>query len=67
MSTDLIDDLDDEQKRRLRALRRGYRAEKVEVLDNGWKLQISYQDGSKVVVDAKSVKLKAKDLNSAVS
>jgi hypothetical protein len=55
-------DLDDEQKRRLRAIRRGYRAEKVEILNNGWELQVSFLDGSKVVVDSKLLKLRAGDL-----
>ena len=54
--------LDDEQKRRLRALRRGYRAKSVEVKDNGWLLEITFMDGSKVQLNSKLLKLKADQL-----
>jgi hypothetical protein len=57
------DSLDDEQKRRLRAVRRGYRAESVEVKDNGWCIEIKYMDGSTVSVNSKMVKLKASALS----
>jgi len=56
------DSLDDEQKRRLRAVRRGYRAAEVEVKDNGWQLEVTYLDGSKVSVNTKILKLKAAEL-----
>ena len=55
-------DLSDEQKRRLRAVRRGYRAEHAEVKANGWELEVTYLDGSKVTVNTKLLKLKAKEL-----
>ncbi len=45
-----VEQLDDAQKRSLRALRRGYRVEQVEVKDNGWQLEIRYMDGSTVSV-----------------
>lgn len=54
--------LSDEQKRRLRAVRRGYRAASVEVKNNGWDLEITYLDGSRVTVNAKLIKLKAGQL-----
>ena len=54
--------LDDEQKRKLRMLRRGYRATEAELKDNGWQIEVSYMDGSKVLVDSKKLKLKAEEL-----
>lgn len=51
--------LDDEQKRRLRAVRRGYRAMEAEVKNNGWELEVTFLDGSKVTVNAKLLKLNA--------
>jgi len=42
--------LDDTQKRRLRAVRRGYRAEKAEIKDNGWTVEVTFMDGSKASV-----------------
>jgi len=54
--------LDDSQKRRLRAVRRGYRADKVEVKNDGWQLEVSFLDGSKALVDAKKLKLKLSEL-----
>ena len=63
MSEELnTDDLDEAQKRRLRALRRTYRADKVEVRNDGWALEITYLDGSKVMVDSKKLKLKISEL-----
>jgi hypothetical protein len=56
-------DIDKEQKRRLRAVRRGYRASSAVVKDNGWQLEVTYLDGSKVTVSAKLLKLKAGQLN----
>lgn len=56
------ENLDDAQKRRLRALRRTYRAEKVEIKNDGWALEIVFQDGSKEVFDAKKIKLKLDEL-----
>jgi hypothetical protein len=50
--------MNDEQKRMLRAVRRGYRAEGAEIKDNGWDIVITYMDGSKVTVNAKMLKLK---------
>lgn len=60
----LIDEeaLDDAQKRRLRALRRQYRAEKAEVKDGGWQVEVTFLDGSKVSVNSKMLKLKAGEL-----
>lgn len=58
-----IQNLDDKQKRRLRALRKTYRAEKVDIKDDGWTLEISFLDGSKVRVNSKLLKLKEKELN----
>jgi len=60
-----VEQLDDSQKRRLRALRRGYRAEKVEVKDDGWTLEITFMDGSKAKVNSKILKLKEKELQQA--
>lgn len=54
--------LDDAQKRRLRAVRRGYRAADVEIKDNGWQLEVQYLDGSKVSVNTKLLKIKAAEL-----
>jgi len=54
--------LDDAQKRRLRAVRRGYRAERAEIKDNGWELEVTYLDGSSVTVNTKLLKLKAGEL-----
>ncbi len=63
MSEELnTDGLDEAQKRRLRALRRTYRADKVEVKNDGWALEITYLDGSKVLVDSKKLKLKVSEL-----
>ena len=59
---DLDNGLSDEQKRRLRAVRRGYRAASVEIKDNGWQLEVVYLDGSKVSVNTKLLKLKASEL-----
>lgn len=56
-------DLDEEQKRRLRAVRRGYRAQAVEIKNNGWEIEIRYMDGSTAVVNSKLVKLKARELS----
>ncbi len=55
-------ELSDEQKRRLRAVRRGYRAESVEVKDSGWLIEIKYLDGTTVQLNSKLLKLKAKEL-----
>ena len=55
--------LDDMQKRRLRAVRRGYRAASVSVKNNGWELEVTYLDGSTVTVNAKLIKLKAVELS----
>ena len=55
-------ELDDLQKRRLRAVRRGYRAGSVAIKNNGWELEITYLDGSVVTVNSKLIKLKAGDL-----
>lgn len=57
-------DLSDEQKRRLRALRRQYRAQKAEVKNGGWEVEVTFLDGSKVSVDAKQLKLRASELQS---
>ena len=57
-----LDGLDEGQKRRLRAVRRGYRAQSAEVKNNGWEIEISYLDGSKVIVNSKHLKLKADEL-----
>ncbi len=57
-----VEQLDDSQKRRLRAIRRGYRAEKVEVKDDGWTLEVTFMDGSKAKVNSKLLKLKEKEL-----
>ncbi|MCB0358166.1 MAG: hypothetical protein KDD44_00970 [Bdellovibrionales bacterium] len=54
--------LDDTQKRRLRALRRQYRASGVEIKNNGWEIEITFMDGSKVNVNSKMLKLKAPEL-----
>jgi len=54
--------LSDTQKRQLRILRRTYRADKAEIKDNGWQVEVTYLDGSKISVNAKMLKLKAKDL-----
>lgn len=54
--------LDDEQKRRLRAVRRGYRAAEVNVKNNGWEIEIVYLDGSRIVVDSKLLKLKSSEV-----
>ncbi len=59
-----IDNLDDKQKRHLRALRKTYRAEKVDIKDDGWTLEISFLDGSKIRVNSKLLKLKEQELNS---
>ncbi|GEM_PF-4394863 len=59
--------LDDAQKRRLRAVRRGYRADEVQVRNNGWELEVSFLDGSKIVVSSKLLKLKAQELAPAAS
>ena len=59
---DLDNGLSDEQKRRLRAVRRGYRAASVEIKENGWQLEVVYLDGSKVSVNTKLLKLKASEL-----
>ncbi|MCB0322048.1 MAG: hypothetical protein KDD69_00705 [Bdellovibrionales bacterium] len=56
------DALDDEQKRRLRAVRRGYRAQAATVKDNGWQIEVQFLDGSSVTVNAKLLKLRAKEL-----
>lgn len=56
------DELSDEQKRRLRALRRQYRASNAEVKNGGWDVEITFLDGSKVSVNAKQLKLRAPDL-----
>jgi hypothetical protein len=53
---------DDAQKRRLRAVRRGYRADKVAIKDNGWQLEVEYLDGTKITVNSKLLKLKAEML-----
>ncbi len=55
-------DLSDEQKRRLRAVRRGYRAESVEVKDGGWMIEVRYMDGSKEMFNSKMLKLQASTL-----
>lgn len=55
-------DLDDAQKRRLRAVRRGYRAAEAIVKNNGWEIEIRYLDGSSVTVNSKMLKLRASDL-----
>ncbi len=55
-------ELSDEQKRLLRAVRRGYRVASVEIKDNGWMLEVVYLDGSKVNVNSKMLKLKAAQL-----
>jgi hypothetical protein len=57
-------ELTDEQKRRLRAVRRGYRAESVEVKDSGWLVEVKYLDGSVIHLNSKLLKLKAKELQS---
>ncbi len=57
-----VEQLDDSQKRRLRAIRRGYRAEKVEVKDDGWTLEVTFMDGSKAKINSKLLKLKEKEL-----
>lgn len=54
--------MDEDQKRRLRAVRRGYRADSVEIKDNGWQIEVTYLDGSKVTVNTKLLKLKASQL-----
>jgi len=59
---DLEEGLDEEQKRRLRAVRRGYRAQSAEIKNNGWEIEVSFLDGSKVVVNSKHLKLKAAEL-----
>ncbi len=56
------EELDDEQKRRLRRIRLGYRAQKVEIKNNGWDIEVTYMDGSKVSVNSKLLKLKADSL-----
>ncbi len=56
------DELSDEQKRRLRALRRQYRASNAEVRNGGWDVEITFLDGSKISVNAKQLKLRAPDL-----
>ena len=57
-----VSELDEEQKRRLRAVRRGYRAENVEIKDNGWKIEVTYMDGTKEIFDAKKMKIKKSEL-----
>ena len=59
-----LEELDDSQKRRLRAVRRGYRAEKVSVKNDGWCLEITFLDGSKALVDTKKLKLKLEEVTS---
>lgn len=54
--------LDDAQKRRLRALRRQYRADTVEIKNSGWELEVTFMDGSKATVNTKMLKLKEKEL-----
>lgn len=54
--------LSEEQKRQLRAVRRGYRAESVTIKDNGWQLEVRYLDGSVVTVNTKMLKIRAADL-----
>ena len=58
----VVVEIDAAQKRRLRLLRRAYRAQSVEIRNGGWELEITYMDGSKVVVNPKLVKLKADGL-----
>jgi len=55
-------ELDDAQKRRLRALRKTYRAESVEIKNDGWALEIIFQDGSREIFDTKKIKLKLPEL-----
>lgn len=55
-------ELSDEQKRRLRALRRQYRASDVQIKNSGWELEVTYLDGSKVTINAKQLKLRAPEL-----
>lgn len=55
-------ELSDEQKRRLRALRRQYRAQNAEVKNGGWEVEVTFLDGSKVSVNAKQLKLRAPDM-----
>ena len=55
-------ELDDEQKRRLRAVRRGYRAQSAEVKDNGYVIEVTFMDGSKVNLNSKLLKLRAEEL-----
>lgn len=57
--------LNEEQKRRLRAVRRGYRAEQASVKDNGWLVEVTFMDGSTVSVNSKLLKLKAAELQGA--
>lgn len=59
----MTSELGEEQKRRLRAVRRGYRAEAVAIKDNGWELEVRFMDGSSVVVSSKLLKLKADELH----
>ncbi len=54
--------LTDDQKRQLRALRRGYRADSAEIKDNGWTVQVTFMDGSSVQVNSKMLKLRASEL-----
>jgi hypothetical protein len=63
-SVDSSPDLSDEQKRQLRAVRRGYRAESVSVKNDGWDLEIRFMDGSSVMVSSKAIKLKKGELRS---
>lgn len=52
----------DEQKRALRMLRRGYRADSVRVIDNGWQIEVRFMDGSTATVSSKMLKIKAAQL-----
>lgn len=54
--------LSEEQKRQLRAVRRGYRAETAQVKDNGWRIEVTFMDGSSVSVSSKLLKLKSCEL-----
>ena len=57
-----IERLDDSQKRRLRALRKTFRAEKIQIKDDGWAIEVSFMDGSKARVNSKLLKLKEQEL-----
>ena len=59
------DNLSDVEKRRLRALRRGYRAKAAVVKNNGWQLEVEYLDGTKISVDTKLLKIKAPEIKSS--